>query len=159
MASTKNLLYHNQINLLPQTKPFMDKADLKNAGLKATIPRLKILEILETQQPRHMSAEDIYRHLAACNEDVALATIYRVLTQFESAGLVTRHHFEDHSVFELETGEHHDHIVCVKCNKMEEFVDPIIEKRQAEIAKKLGYEFTDHSLFLYGICQQCQQHS
>ena len=108
-----------------------DYQDLKRAGLKATVPRLKILEILETSDTHHLSAEDVYRELLETGDDVGLATIYRVLTQFETAGLVTRHHFESgHAVFELERGHHHDHIVCVQCGKVEEFYDQTIEDRQ-----------------------------
>jgi Fur family ferric uptake transcriptional regulator len=117
------------------------------------VPRLKILEILEVSQPRHMSAEDVYRRLLDSNEDIGLATVYRVLTQFESAGLVTRHHFEGGTaVFELNEGEHHDHIVCVDCGRVEEFTDDSIEDRQREIASRLGFEISDHSLTLHGHC-------
>lgn len=132
--------------------------DLKKAGLKVTLPRLKILQILEHASKRHLSAEDIYRDLLESGEDIGLATVYRVLTQFEEAGLVVRHHFEgDQSVFELDHGEHHDHLVCVKCGKVEEFVDPVIEKRQQEIAKEARFSITDHSLNIYGICEKCQK--
>jgi Fur family ferric uptake transcriptional regulator len=131
--------------------------DLKKAGLKVTLPRLKILQILEKAKEHHLSAEDIYRSLLDSGEDIGLATVYRVLTQFEEAGLVARHHFEgDQSVFELDHGEHHDHLVCVKCGRVEEFVDEIIEKRQQEIAKKAGYSITDHDLNIYGVCGKCQ---
>lgn len=131
---------------------------LKKAGLKVTLPRLKILQILENAQDHHMSAEDIYRFLMESGDDTGLATIYRVLTQFEEAGLVTRHHFESgQSVFEIDSGEHHDHLVCVKCNRVEEFVDEVIESRQKEIAKKAEYMITDHSLNIYGICIDCQR--
>lgn len=132
--------------------------ELRAAGLKATLPRRKILEIMESHESRHMSAEDVYRGLLSAGEDVGLATVYRVLTQFESAGLVTKHHFEgDHSVFELNQGEHHDHILCVKCGKVEEFVDELIEKRQRDIAEKAGYVMTDHCLYIHGICADCQR--
>ena len=135
----------------------METKDLKKAGLKVTLPRIKILEILESSNNRHLSAEDVYKMLLDTGEDVGLATVYRVLTQFESAGLVTRHHFEGgHSVFEMNEGSHHDHIVCVKCGRVEEFVDETIEKRQADIAKKAGYDMTDHVLYIYGICANCQ---
>ena len=135
----------------------MENNDLKKAGLKVTLPRIKILEILESSNNRHLSAEDVYKMLLDTGEDVGLATVYRVLTQFESAGLVTRHHFEGgHSVFEMNQGGHHDHIVCVKCGRVEEFVDETIEKRQADIAKKAGYDMTDHVLYIYGICANCQ---
>src|SRR6188768_3448864 len=109
--------------------------DLRKAGLKVTLPRLKILEILESSTTRHLSAEDIYRTLLDSNEDIGLATVYRVLTQFEAAGLVSRHHFEDGmAVFELNQGTHHDHIVCLECGRVEEFVDAAIEERQKSIA-------------------------
>lgn len=105
-----------------------------------------------------MSAEDVYRHLQEAGEDVGLATVYRVLTQFENAGLVTRHHFEGgHSVFELNQGSHHDHILCVKCGRVDEFVDEVIEARQDAIAERLGYSMTDHCLYIYGICAECQK--
>ena len=130
-----------------------DNQDLKRAGLKATVPRLKILEILETSDTHHLSAEDVYRELLGSSDDVGLATIYRVLTQFESAGLVTRHHFESgHAVFELERGHHHDHIVCIQCGKVEEFYDQTIEDRQKSVVGKMGYEIQDHSLVIYGDC-------
>lgn len=137
----------------------MESQDLRKAGLKVTLPRMKILEILESNETsRHMSAEDVYKTLLQDGEDIGLATVYRVLTQFESAGLVTRHHFEGgHSVFELNEGRHHDHIVCVKCGRVDEFMDETIEQRQKEIAKKAGYEITDHSLYIYGICTPCQK--
>ncbi len=136
----------------------MENLDLKKAGLKATLPRVKILEILEKNAQRHMSAEDVYKTLLDTGEDVGLATVYRVLTQFEAAGLVARHHFEGgQSVFEINQGEHHDHILCVSCGKVDEFVDETIEQRQRAIAKKAGYEMTDHSLYIYGICNECQK--
>lgn len=136
----------------------MESQDLRKAGLKVTLPRMKILEILESNETsRHMSAEDVYKTLLQDGEDIGLATVYRVLTQFESAGLVTRHHFEGgHSVFELNEGRHHDHIVCVKCGRVDEFMDETIEQRQKAIAEKAGYEITDHSLYIYGICKQCR---
>ena len=113
----------------------MEPSHLRRAGLKITVPRLKILEILASCQPRHLSAEDVYRRLLDSNEDIGLATVYRVLTQFETAGLVTRHHFEGGTaVFELNEGEHHDHIVCMDCGRVEEFSDDSIEERQREIA-------------------------
>lgn len=132
--------------------------NLKDAGLKITLPRLKILQILEKSREHHLSAEDVYRQLLDSDQDIGLATVYRVLTQFEEAGLVIRHHFEgDQSVFELDHGAHHDHLICVKCNRVEEFVDDIIEKRQQEIAKQAGYSITDHNLNIYGICSKCQK--
>lgn len=126
--------------------------ELRKAGLKITLPRVKILQILEssTVGTQHMSAEDVYRALLAAGEDVGLATVYRVLTQFESAGLVTRHHFETgHSVFEIAKGDHHDHMVCVSTGEVVEFTDAVIEQRQREIAKEHGFELIDHSLVLY----------
>lgn len=132
--------------------------ELKQAGLKATLPRLKILQILEDSASRHMSAEDIYRALLGSGEDVPIATIYRVLTQFESAGLVARHKFEgEHSVFELNEGSHHDHILCIECGRVEEFVDETIEKRQKAIAAEHGFAMTDHSLIIQGVCAACQK--
>ncbi|NQX87784.1 MAG: ferric iron uptake transcriptional regulator [Halioglobus sp.] len=126
--------------------------ELRKAGLKITLPRLKILQLLESPDSasQHMSAEDVYRALLDAGEDVGLATVYRVLTQFESAGLVTRHNFEaGHSVFELAKGEHHDHMVCVASGEVVEFTDAVIEQRQREIAEEHGYELIDHSLVLY----------
>jgi Fur family transcriptional regulator, ferric uptake regulator len=136
----------------------LDNSNLKKAGLKITLPRRKVLEIMEKSLKHHLSAEDIYRVLLESDEEIGLATVYRVLTQFEEAGLVVRHHFEGgQSVFELDHGVHHDHLVCVKCSRVEEFVDDIIEARQEEIAKLAGYTITDHSLNIYGICKKCQK--
>ncbi|HEX7048015.1 MAG TPA: ferric iron uptake transcriptional regulator [Gammaproteobacteria bacterium] len=136
----------------------MESHDLRKAGLKVTLPRMKILEILENSAQRHMSAEDMYKALLDSGEEIGLATVYRVLTQFEDAGLVTRHHFEGgHSMFEMNEGDHHDHILCVKCGRVDEFVDDVIEKRQEEIARKSGYEMTDHSLYIYGFCPECRK--
>ena len=130
---------------------------LKDAGLKITLPRIKILQILESSPVHHLSAEDVYKQLLAANEEIGLATVYRVLTQFESAELVIRHHFEGgHSVFELAGTEHHDHIVCLKCGRVEEFTDREIEKRQRNIAAKLGFEMTDHKLNMFGLCADCR---
>ncbi len=127
-----------------------DNTELRKAGLKVTLPRLKILNILETTEIHHMSAEDVYKALLEAGDDVGLATVYRVLTQFESAGLVQRHNFEGgHSVFELAKDDHHDHMVCTKSGEVIEFVDPVIEKRQHEIAAEHGFEIVDHSLILY----------
>lgn len=132
--------------------------NLRKAGLKVTLPRMKILEMLETSETRHLSAEDVYKSLLESGEEIGLATVYRVLTQFESAGLVTRHHFEGgHSMFELNEGDHHDHILCVKCGRVDEFVDDVIEQRQRQIARDAGYEITDHSLYIYGICEACRK--
>ena len=126
------------------------RQELRKAGLKITLPRLKILEILENTEQRHLSAEDIYKELLDAGEDIGLATVYRVLTQFESADLVTRHNFEGgHSVFELDDGEHHDHMVCVETGDVVEFISEEIERLQHEIAEKHGYELLDHSLVLY----------
>ncbi|HDY82433.1 MAG TPA: ferric iron uptake transcriptional regulator [Halieaceae bacterium] len=126
--------------------------ELRKAGLKVTLPRVKILQILETSElgHQHLGAEDVYRALRDAGEDVGLATVYRVLTQFEAAGLVTRHHFETgHSVFELAKDEHHDHMVCMSSGDVVEFTDSIIEQRQRQIAADHGYELVDHSLVLY----------
>ncbi len=131
----------------------MDNQDIRKAGLKVTHPRIKILELLEGSSQRHVSAEDVYKMLLDNGEEIGLATVYRVLTQFETAGLVTRHNFEGgHAVFELDRGGHHDHMVCVVCGKVEEFIDTTIEKRQREIAKSHGFEMVDHSLIIYGHC-------
>ncbi len=136
----------------------MESSDLKKAGLKVTLPRMKILELLEASSVRHQSAEDIYRALLDDGEEIGLATVYRVLTQFESAGLVERHHFESgQAVFELSEKGHHDHIVCVSCGKVEEFYDEMIENRQREVATEKGFTVTDHSLTLYGKCPDCQK--
>ena len=136
----------------------MGNSDLKKAGLKVTLPRIKILQILENAREHHLSAEDVYRVLLESGQDIGLATVYRVLTQFEEAGLVVRHHFaEGYSVFELDSGAHHDHLVCVKCGNVKEFVDPIIEERQQYVAKQAGYIITDHHLNIYGICGGCQK--
>ena len=134
----------------------MNNADLKKAGLKITTPRRKILEIMENAKDHHMSAEDIYRVLLESGEEIGLATVYRVLTQFEEAGLIMRHRFESgQSVFELDSGAHHDHLVCVECGRVMEFVDELIEARQTEIAQKTGFTITDHSLTIYGVCEKC----
>ena len=132
-----------------------ESTDLRKAGLKVTLPRLKILDILAVGNTRHLSAEDIYKKLLESNEDIGLATVYRVLTQFEAAGLVTRHHFEGGmAVFELNQGAHHDHIVCVDCGRVEEFMDGGIEDRQHAVAQRLGFEISDHALILYGHCRK-----
>ncbi|MBK1720231.1 ferric iron uptake transcriptional regulator [Thiocystis violacea] len=136
----------------------MENQQIKQAGLKVTAPRVKILEILEQSGKRHMSAEDVYKALLSHDEEIGLATVYRVLTQFEGAGLVCRRHFEGgQSVFELNSGEHHDHLVCVKCGKIVEFLDTTIEKRQARIAAEEGFKIEDHSLVVYGVCPDCQK--
>jgi Fur family ferric uptake transcriptional regulator len=129
----------------------MESSDIKNAGLKLTLPRMKILELLESSVDRHLKAEDIYKLLLGSGEEIALATVYRVLTQFETAGLVTRHHFEGgHAVFELNDGEHHDHLVDIETGKVVEFYDEVIEQRQKEIAKKYNFTITEHTMILYG---------
>ena len=126
------------------------RQELRNAGLKVTLPRLKILQIFEKSKLRHLSAEDMYKELLETGEDIGLATVYRVLTQFEAAGLVTRHNFEGgHSVFELDDGEHHDHMVCVESGEVIEFFNDDIERLQREMAAKFGYELLDHNLVLY----------
>ncbi len=134
----------------------MDKSqpeNLKNVGLKTTLPRLKILSLFESGQERHMSAEDVYKQLLSTGDDVGLATVYRVLTQFEQAGLLVRHNFEGgKSVFELNQGKHHDHIVCLQCGHIEEFYDSTIESRQKKVAAELGFEVHDHSLHIYADC-------
>ena len=129
---------------------------MRRAGLKVTLPRLKILEILERGAHRHMSAEDVYRELMEVGEEkIGLATVYRVLTQFEAAGLVSRHNFDGgQAVFELDDGKHHDHIVCTECGDVVEFVDATIEKRQKSISEELGFDLQDHSLVLYGRCNK-----
>ena len=128
----------------------MESTDLRAVGLKVTLPRLKILEILEGNEDRHLSAEDIYKDLLKHDEDIGLATVYRVLTQFEQAGLVKRHHFEDgHAVFELDRGEHHDHMVDVDSGAVIEFVNDEIESLQHEIARQHGFDIVGHSLVLY----------
>jgi Fur family ferric uptake transcriptional regulator len=131
--------------------------DLKTIGLKATLPRLRILEIFEKSDVRHLSAEHIYKTLLKEGTDTGLATVYRVLTQFEQAGLLIRHHFESgKAVFELKGGGHHDHIVCVDCGHVEEFYDPAIEKRQIEVAAGRGFRIQDHSLHLYAACTRAE---
>jgi Fur family ferric uptake transcriptional regulator len=133
--------------------PNPNATDLKTIGLKATLPRLKILEIFERSTVRHLSAEDVYRHLIAEQMDIGLATVYRVLTQFEQAGLLQRQHFESgKAVFELNDSSHHDHLVCVECGRVEEFYDPEIEKRQNRIARERGFALREHSLHLYVEC-------
>ena len=128
-------------------------SDLKSIGLKATLPRLKILDLFEQSDKRHMTAEEVYRLLSDEGQDIGLATVYRVLTQFEQAGLLIRHHFDsDKAVFELNQGDHHDHLVCLQCGKVEEFFDAEIEKRQTRIAKERGFSIHDHSLQIYADC-------
>lgn len=134
-----------------------DSQSLKNMGLKATLPRLKILELFEKSNVRHLSAEDVYRLLINENMDIGLATVYRVLTQFEQAGLLERHFFESgKAVFEINHGKHHDHLVCVDCGRVEEFYDPEIEERQNRIAAERGFKIHDHALYLYAACQKTE---
>lgn len=138
----------------------MDSHSLREAGLKVTLPRVKILEMLENSnsEQQHMSAEDVYKTLLEDGEEIGLATVYRVLTQFESAGLVKRHHFEGgNSIFELNRGDHHDHILCVRCGKVDEFVSEEIERLQKQVAVERGYKLSDHCLYLYGVCADCQE--
>jgi len=127
--------------------------DLKNAGLKATVPRLKIISLFESSNVRHLTAEDVYRKLLVDSPDIGLATVYLVLTQFERAGLLVRHHFESgKAVFELNQGHHHDHLVCLQCGRVEEFYDAQIEKRQIAVAHERGFEISEHALYLYAEC-------
>ncbi|WP_197457481.1 ferric iron uptake transcriptional regulator [Crenobacter luteus] len=137
----------------------MDKAShLKDIGLKATGPRLKILDLFEHSETRHMSAEDVYKQLLSENIDIGLATIYRVLTQFEQAGILVRHHFETgKAVYELNEGGHHDHMVCISCGKVVEFFDPEIEALQERIAEQHGFHIIDHALYMYGECPECAE--
>lgn len=134
--------------------------ELRKAGLKVTLPRMKILELLEEAQAgnRHLSAEDVFRRLRDTGEDIGLATVYRVLTQFQDAGLVIKHNFDnDQAVFELESGQHHDHMVCLRCGSVIEFSDDLIEQRQREIAARHGFRLTHHALTMHGICANCAQ--
>ena len=132
---------------MPNTK------NLKQAGLKTTQPRLKVLDVLETNPIHHMTAEDVYKRLLETEQEIGLATVYRILTQFETAGLVIRHNFEGgRALYELDNGAHHDHMVCVECGKVFEFVDRTIEQQQRNVADKAGFSMEDHSLSLYGVC-------
>ena len=134
-----------------------NKDHIKSAGLKVTTPRVVILGIFEESPSTHLSAEDLYQILVSRGHDFSLATVYRVLTQFERANMLIKHRFEDDkSVYELASDDHHDHLVCEKCGKIEEFNDPIIEQRQIEVAKKFGFKMTDHTLSMYGLCKGCQ---
>ena len=127
--------------------------DLKSAGLKATLPRLRIINLFESSKLRHMTAEDVYRLLQGEGLDIGLATVYRVLTQFEQAGLLMRHHFESgKAVYELNEGKHHDHLVCLQCGRVEEFYDAEIEKRQHKVARDRGFSISEHALYLYADC-------
>ncbi len=138
-----------------QPRSMPEASELKSAGLKATLPRLKILEVFHSGRHRHMSAEDVFKELLAENPEIGLATVYRVLTQFEQAGLLKRSKFESgKAVFELDHGDHHDHLVCLRCGRVEEFFDEDIERRQREIATDRGFTLQDHSLALYGYCNK-----
>jgi Fur family ferric uptake transcriptional regulator len=133
--------------------PMTQVDELKSSGLKATLPRIKILEVFQKASVRHMTAEDVYKTLLAEGADIGLATVYRVLMQFEQAGLLKRSHFESgKSVFELNEGQHHDHLVCLTCGRVEEFYDPQIEQRQRAVAQSRGFELNDHALSLYAVC-------
>lgn len=135
----------------------MESQDLRDAGLKVTLPRLKILEVLEQSEERHLSAEEIYKRLLDAKEEIGIATVYRVLTQFEDAKLVIRHNFDGgHSVFEMNNADHHDHMVCINCHSVAEFHDEMIERRQEECVANNGWEMKDHSLIIYGVCPACQ---
>lgn len=142
------------IGTLPtRPNPMSNSDDLKSIGLKATYPRLRILDLMQNAETRHMTAEDVYRQLLTEGLDIGLATVYRVLTQFEHAGLVQRHFFESgKAVFELNEGKHHDHLVCLQCGRVEEFYDPDIEARQNQVAKERGFEIHEHALYLYADC-------
>ncbi len=136
-----------------RTRPMSTAQDLNSAGLKATLPRLSIINLFESSTLRHMTAEDVYRQLRSEGLDVGLATVYRVLTQFERAGLLSRHHFESgKAVYELNRGKHHDHLVCLQCGRVEEFYDAEIEQRQQRIARERGFEISEHALYLYADC-------
>ena len=141
--------HHNEVTVRKTMSS--ENKELRKVGLKVTLPRVKILQILENSENKHMSAEDVYKALIEGDQDVGLATVYRVLTQFEAAGLVTRHHFEGgHSVFEVDSGDHHDHLVCMETGAVIEFQNDTIERLQEQIAEELGYELVDHNLVLYG---------
>jgi len=132
----------------------MSESELKKAGLKSTLPRVRILRLMEESDERHRTAEDIYRTLLDAGEDISLATVYRVLTQFENAGLVIRHNFEGgRAVFELNDEDHHDHMVCLECGRVFEFFDPAIEERQVQVARQMGFSLQGHSMHLMGVCQ------
>jgi Fur family ferric uptake transcriptional regulator len=137
-----------------------DMTDLKSLGLKATLPRLKILEIFRTTPQRHLSAEDVYRLLLADHVETGLATVYRVLTQFEQAGILLRSTFESgRAVFERNEGRHHDHLICIGCGKVEEFCDPEIEARQHAVAEERGFKLEEHALAMYGYCSDCSKNN
>jgi Fur family ferric uptake transcriptional regulator len=153
--------FYSSFSPAPAFKAFkeflLDQEGLKKAGLKVTGPRVRILHALKTAKSRHLSAEDIYQYLRDTGVETSLATIYRVLTQFETAGFVIRHYFEgEHSVFELDDKAHHDHLVCIACSAVVEFVDEFIEEKQLEIAKQHQFRMTDHALSIFGVCAKCQ---
>jgi Fur family ferric uptake transcriptional regulator len=153
LSNYAKTLYDKADILNPANNMPNNPSELKASGLKATLPRLKILDIFQSTSVRHLSAEDVYKILLAENMDVGLATVYRVLTQFEQAGLLHRNNFETgKAVFELNEGSHHDHLVCMDCGRVEEFFDEEIEKRQHQIAKERGFKIADHALALYGHC-------
>jgi Fur family ferric uptake transcriptional regulator len=130
-----------------------DPKELRSTGLKVTAPRLRVLDLFQTSPERHLTAEDVFRRLLEEHADIGLATVYRVLTQFEQAGLLVRHHFEGgKAVYELNEGKHHDHLVCLQCGRVEEFYDADIEKRQIKIARERGFEISEHALYLYADC-------
>lgn len=140
----------------------MENQQLRKAGLKVTLPRVRILEVLQqcrdAADQQHLTAEEVYRQLIEAGAEIGLATVYRVLSQFEAAGLVKRHHFESgQAVFELNRGDHHDHIICLQCGKVEEFTDEVIEERQQRIARSRDFDLNDHSLVLYGNCLGCDR--
>ena len=133
-----------------------EQEHLKNAGLKVTLPRIKVLEVFRAAEARHLSAEDVYQRLSSRQADVGLATVYRVLTQLEEAGMLARHNFNaGKAVYELNEGKHHDHLICLDCGRTDEFTDPTIEKRQRAVAESLGYVLRDHHMALYGYCPAC----
>ena len=155
MLTHDHLIFVESLYTMPITNQ-----DLRKAGLKVTLPRIKILELLENSKQHHLSAEDIYKTLLEHGEDVGLATVYRVLTQFEAAGIIQRHHFDNnHSVFEIMQEDHHDHLVCQNCNKVVEFTNDLIEREQHSIAEKFNFTLTGHALNLYGYCDSpgCQE--
>ena len=145
--------YRRDLSRRPARLPMTHAEELKNSGLKATLPRIKVLEVFQNTTQRHMSAEDVFRVLLSDHADIGLATVYRVLMQFEQAGILSRNHFESgKAVFELNEGKHHDHLVCMDCGRVEEFFDAEIEKRQRAVAQTRGYELQEHALALYATC-------
>lgn len=160
-AKAPKKIYNNQREgkdkqLFMSAQSQSEKQDLKDAGLKVTAPRVKILELFENSEEKHLSADDVYRILVISSEDIGIATVYRVLTQFEKAGILTRHNFDgEQAVFELNSGEHHDHLLCIKCGEVSEFFNQQIEDLQSQIAKDKGFKMTDHCLVIHGICKRC----